>query len=165
MVGAAEREEAAEAEGLRNGQQTLREALEMELVRAAPPHERAALRDAIALALGGGGGGDAAAAAASPASPADGDDGGRRRRRWTMDGADVAGGDASGGTAGGAGDSDGEESAAVGSEGHGWVVPPPPLEEVEATLARRSSAERAALPSARFEGAAAASLQARRLQP
>ena len=38
MVGAAEREEAAEAEGLLNGQQTLREALEMELVRAAPLH-------------------------------------------------------------------------------------------------------------------------------
>ena len=56
-------------------------------------------------------------------------------------------------------------SAAAGSEGHGWVVPPPPLEEVEAALARRSAAERAALPTARFEGAVAASLQARRLQP
>jgi hypothetical protein len=151
MVGAAEREEAAEAQGLSNGQQTLRETLEAELVGAAPPHERPSLRAAIDLALGGGGGAAAAAAVwppvvpeAAPASP-------------TTDGA--------GGTSGGAGDSDDDESTAGGSEGHGWVVPPPPLAGVEAALARRTAAQRVALPSSDFERAAAASLQARHLQP
>ena len=151
MVGAAEREEAAEAESLRNGQQSLREVLEAELVGAAPPHERPSLRAAIDLALGGGGAAAAAAAVwppvvpeAAPASP-------------TADGA--------GGTSGGADDSDDDESAAGGLEGHGWVVPPPPLADVEAALARRTAAQRVALPSSDFERATAASLQARHLQP